>query len=75
MRPRHDFYTAIIADPAAARADKAYAYYRAIRCYAPTGANSCGGKDVDLDVREAWFRRLKNQYADTSWAKGLRYYW
>ncbi len=42
---RLETYRAIIADPKAAPpvADKAYALYRAVRCYAPAGNNACGG--------------------------------
>ncbi|WP_054528943.1 hypothetical protein [Erythrobacter sp. SG61-1L] len=73
--PRGSFYSSIIADPAAARADKAYALYRAVRCYAPAGINSCGDAEVPIEQRKAWFNTLKRQYADTKWAKGLEYYW
>ena len=52
----------------AAAGDKAYALYRAINCYAPSGNNSCGGSDVDKSVRKAWFQRLKGDYAKSSWA-------
>ena len=73
--PRAAFYSSIIADPAAARADKAYALYRAVRCYAPAGYNTCGGDDVEESQRKAWFNTLKRQYADTKWSKELEYYW
>lgn len=73
--PRGSFYSAIIADPAAARGDKAYALYRAVRCYAPSGNNSCGGDEVPIEQRKAWFNTLKRQYADTKWARELEYYW
>lgn len=72
---RGDLYSSVIADAAAPRADKAYALYRAVMCYAPSGSNSCGGDDVDLDQRKAWFNALKRQYADTKWARELKYYW
>lgn len=42
--------------------DKAYALFRAVNCYAPSGANACGGKGVDAVVRKAWFQRLKRHY-------------
>jgi len=73
--PRGSFYPAIAADPAAAREDRAYALYRAVMCYAPAGINSCGGDEVDEAGRKAWFQTLKRQYADTRWARELRYYW
>ncbi len=73
--PRGSFYPAVIADPAAERGDKAYALYRAVRCYAPSGYNGCGGEEVAEAQRKAWFTALKRQYADTRWAKELQYYW
>lgn len=72
---RLDVYKSIIADSKAAAGDKAYALYRAINCYAPSGNNSCGGTGVDKSVRKAWFQRLKGDYAKSSWATSLRYYW
>ena len=73
--PRHDFYTSIIADRSAAANDKAYALYRAIRCYAPSNNNSCGGDGVDRAQRERWFRQIKRDHGNTQWAKDLKYYW
>ncbi|WEK46217.1 MAG: hypothetical protein P0Y56_14540 [Candidatus Andeanibacterium colombiense] len=73
--PRAAFYASIMADPAAPAPEKAYAYYRAIRCYAPSGNNTCGGADVDESQRKAWFAALKRQYPNTRWAKELQYYW
>lgn len=72
---RQDIYKDIIADPRANKDDKSYALYRAVYCYARTGRNSCGGKDVALSQRKAWFRRLKNSYPNSKWAKALKYYW
>jgi len=72
---RQDIYKDIIADPRANKEDKSYALYRAVYCYARTGNNSCGGKDVALSQRKAWFRRLKNSYPNSKWAKALKYYW
>ncbi|MFJ3520937.1 outer membrane assembly lipoprotein YfiO [Pseudomonas sp. NPDC090203] len=72
---RLDGYQAVIANSAATRDDKAYALYRAINCYAPSGYNSCGGKDVAQSVRKGWFKQLKSTYAATSWSKSLQYYW
>ena len=72
---RLEVYKTIIADPAATGDDKAYALYRAINCYAPSGNNSCDGKDVDKATRKAWFARLKADYPKSRWASGLRYYW
>lgn len=73
--PRHDYYTAIMDDPKATRDQQAYAYFRAIRCYAPGGNNSCGGPGVETETRAAWFKRLKARYGNTKWAKELKYYW
>jgi len=68
-------YQTVIADTKAGRDDKAYALFRAINCYGPSGYNSCGGKDVAQSVRKAWFKQLKTAYGSTSWGKSLQYYW
>lgn len=68
-------YQTVIADIKAGRDDKAYALFRAINCYGPSGYNSCGGKDVAQSVRKAWFKQLKSTYGSTSWGKSLQYYW
>ena len=75
MTPRAGLYNAIIADPAAGANEKAYALYRAINCYAPSGNNSCGGTDAPKSQRQAWFQRLKRDYPASGWATKLRYYW
>ncbi|WP_426153478.1 outer membrane assembly lipoprotein YfiO [Pseudomonas sp. DC3000-4b1] len=72
---RLEGYKQVIADPTADRDDKAYALYRAINCYGPSGYNGCGGSEVDQAVRKAWFKQLKGTYASTPWAKAQRYYW
>ena len=54
---------------------QAYALYRAIQCYAPSGNNDCGDKDVEKSVRKQWYDRIKSEYPNTSWAKSLKYYW
>lgn len=74
-KPRGAIYAEIIADPSAAPADKAYALYRAVNCYGPSGSNGCGGEDVELPQRRAWFQRLKRDYPASEWVKKLRYYW
>lgn len=43
-------YQTVIADPKAAREDKAYALLRAINYYGPSGYNGCGGRDVAQPV-------------------------
>jgi len=72
---RQQIYRDVIADPAAPPANKAYALYRAVRCYAPAGNNDCGGKDVPIAQRKAWFLQLKSAYATSTWAKELSLYW
>lgn len=84
-RPRYraDFYSAIIADPRATPELRAYALYRAVRCYAPSGYNSCSAGssdpannvDVPLAQRRAWFLELKAKYPESRWAKALHFYW
>jgi hypothetical protein len=68
-------YQAIIADARAPAADKAYALFRAVNCYAPTRTNQCGGASVPQAQRKAWFNRLKQDYSSSPWAKELRYWW
>lgn len=72
---RLDGYQTVIADAKAGRDEKAYALFRAINCYGPSGYNSCGGKDVAPPVRKGWFKQLKSTYAGTTWGKTLQYYW
>jgi hypothetical protein len=72
---RLEVYKQVIAEPKAGPNDKAYALYRAVRCYAPSGYNHCGGQDVAQPVRKDWFQRLKQDYASSDWAKELKYYW
>ena len=68
-------YAAIIADPHAPASDKAYALYRAVNCYGPSGSNACGGADVEKSVRRSWFQQLKRDYPASEWARKLRYFW
>lgn len=75
MIPRQALYQRIIANPKANASDRAYALYRAVWCYGPTGRNDCGGDDVDKNQRQAWFRELKTRYAGSQWAEKLDYYW
>ncbi len=72
---RAEIYKAIMADPKAAANDKAYATYRAIRCYAPAGNNGCGGDEVEISQRKVWFNQLKKAYPTSPWAKKLSVYW
>lgn len=72
---RSAFYSAVIADRSAGANDRAYALYRAVMCYAPSGMNACGGTDVPQAQRKAWFQQLKRDYPTNPWAKKLRFYW
>ena len=72
---RSDFYNSIIKDSTASHADRAYALFRAIHCYAPAHINDCGGADVPESQRKAWYDELKASYGDTRWAKEIRFYW
>jgi hypothetical protein len=72
---RQAVYQAIIADRATPAQDRAYALYRAVNCYAPSGNNGCGGTEVPLARRKAWHDQLKKDYPASRWAKALKYYW
>jgi hypothetical protein len=72
---RGEIYKILIADPKVSATNKAYALYRAVNCYGPSGYNSCGGVDVEIGTRKAWFRRLKGEFASSPWAGKLDYYW
>ncbi|WP_413163901.1 hypothetical protein [Aeromonas salmonicida] len=75
QRSRLDWYQQVIANPKAAKDDKAYALYRAINCYAPSGSNGCGSQDLPVSQRKTWFNTLKQQHGASQWAKQLKYYW
>ena len=72
---RLDAYKAVIADPASSAANRSYALYRAVNCYAPAGYNSCDATEAPKAQRKAWFDQLKRQYPASVWAGKLRYYW
>ena len=72
---RESIYAGIIANRAAPANDRAYALYRMVHCYAPSGYNGCGGADVEIDQRKAWFAQLKREYPASPWARKLRFYW
>jgi hypothetical protein len=72
---RGRIYADIIREAGVAHEDQAYALYRAIQCYAPSGYSSCGGAEVPVAQRKAWFQRLKGAFGDTRWAKEAKYYW
>lgn len=68
-------YLAIITDAGVPAADRAFALFRAVNCYAPTGVNQCGAPTAPLAQRKAWFSRLKRGYPSSRWAKELIYWW
>lgn len=72
---RMTVYQSLIAGAKTPADDKAYALYRAVMCYAPSGTSSCGGKDVPQSQRKAWFMQLKKNYPNSPFAKALQYYW
>ena len=72
---RGAIYAAVIADPRSAPDDRAYALYRAINCYGPSGYNSCGGEDVAIAQRKGWYDRLRREFPKSPWAQKLKYYW
>lgn len=72
---RGEIYKALIAAPSTPDDARAYAYYRAIRCYEPSGANGCGGTDVEKSVRKGWYDTLKRRYDSLGYVKTLRYFW
>lgn len=73
--PRGVIYAAVIADPRAAPDDRAYALYRAVNCYGPSGYNGCGGEDVPIAQRKGWYDRLKREFPRSVWAQKQKYYW
>ena len=72
---RLEIYKGVIADPVAPATSKAYALYRAVYCYGPSGYNSCGGVEVPKAQRRAWYNQLKKAYPASPWAVKLKYYW
>lgn len=82
---RDAIYAALIADKTTPDDLRAYALYRAIRCYAPSAHNGCApysadyatweAADVPKAQRKAWYDELKTRYPASRWAKALRYYW
>lgn len=72
---RGAIYASVIADPRSAPDDRAYALYRAVNCYGPSGYNGCGGEEVAKPVRKGWYDRLKREFPRSPWAQKLKYYW
>lgn len=73
--PRATLYAGVLATRGAAPDDVAYALYRSVMCYAPSGNNACGGTEVPEAQRKAWFQRLKREYPKSKWASDLKYFW
>ncbi|MBX9754006.1 MAG: outer membrane assembly lipoprotein YfiO [Pseudomonadaceae bacterium] len=72
---RLDGYLQVLAAPKAANDERAYALYRAINCFAPSGYNGCGPQEVAQAQRKQWFQSLKSKYPKSPWAQSLKYYW
>ncbi len=72
---RLEIYKQVIADPKAPASERAYALYRAVKCYESNGVNHCDGVDVPQSQRKQWFKALKSTYASSGWASALKYYW
>lgn len=72
---RQSIYRRVMADTSASSDDRAYALVRAIRCYAPSGNNDCGGEDVAPAERKRWFTTLKTAYKASHWASSVEHYW
>jgi hypothetical protein len=68
-------YQQVMNSKNAAHDDKAYALFRAVNCFAPSGYNSCGTQEIAVEQRKQWFQTLKSRYADTRWGQQLKYYW
>ena len=68
-------YASIIGDRAAPAEDRAYALYRAVRCYQPSGGNACGGPEAAKATRHGWYESLKRDYPGSRWAKRLSLWW
>ena len=72
---RQVLYVSIMKNSKATHQEKAYALFRAVKCYEPAHINDCGGAEVSKNQRKKWYNELKAKYADTSYAKELRYFW
>jgi TolA-binding protein len=72
---RLDGYLKVIADKQAPADARAYALYRAVNCYAPSGNNDCGKQDIPQSTRKEWFQMLHKEYPASIWAKSSKYFW
>ena len=68
-------YRQVIADASAPEAERSYALFRAINCFASSGYNHCGSEEIPKAERKRWFNTLKQSYGGSVWAKQLKYYW
>jgi hypothetical protein len=72
---RMDSYLKVIASQQAPADARAYALYRAVNCYEPSGNNACGKQEIPQSTRKQWFEMLHKEYANSIWAKSSKYYW
>ncbi len=72
---RLDGYLQVLDASTATDEQRAYALYRAINCFAPSGYNACGAQEIELTQRKQWFAKLKSKYPKSPWAQSLKYYW
>jgi len=72
---RLDSYLKVIANRQAEGNARAYALFRAVRCYEPAGNNACGEQQIPTETRKQWFQMLHKEYAGSVWAQSLKYYW
>jgi hypothetical protein len=72
---RMDGYLRVIANRQAPGDARAYALYRAVNCYAPSGYNECGKQDIPQSTRKQWFQMLHKEYPGSTWAKSSKFYW
>ncbi|MDO8331685.1 MAG: hypothetical protein Q7T36_14560 [Fluviicoccus sp.] len=70
-----DLYRQVMADTTAPDNDRAYALYRALRCFATSGSNHCDTQDVPKAQRKRWYTQLKTRFGKTTWAQAQRVYW
>lgn len=68
-------YQNVIDNAQASADDRAYALYRAINCFAPSGYSDCGGNKLAPSTRKRWFNTLKTAYPRSQWAQSQKYYW
>jgi hypothetical protein len=72
---RAAIYEELIANRATPANERAYALYRMVYCYAPSGTSDCGGTQAPQAQRRAWFQQLKREYPRSVWARKLDVYW